>query len=93
MPDIDITHNEQAHRYELRLDGELVCIADYTPSGGRFVFDHTESFPAFRRRGLAAKLVAAALEDVRQRKIGVVPSCWFVAEFIDENPEFSELVS
>jgi len=93
MSDIEITNNTEANRYELRVDGELASIAEYTPSGGRLVFDHTETLPAFRGRGLAAKLVAAALADVRERKFGVVPSCWFVAEFIDEHPEFGELVS
>ena len=90
--DVDITHNAERHRYELRVDGELASIAEYTPAGARFVFDHTETAAAFRGRGLAEKLVRAALEDVRKRNGGVVPSCSFVAEFMDEHPEFADLL-
>jgi len=93
MPDIEITNNTEASRYELRIDGELASVAEYTPSGGRLVFDHTETLTGFRGRGLAAKLVSFALDDVKKRNVGVVPSCWFVADFIEEHPEFSELVS
>ncbi len=90
---IEITHNTDQHRYELRVDGELASVAEYTRAGGRFVFDHTETADAFRGRGLAEQLVRAALEDVRSRNAGVVPSCWFVAEFIEEHPEFGDLVA
>jgi len=90
---IDITHNEGAHRYELRLDGDLASIAEYTPSDGHWIFDHTETEPRFRGQGLAAKVVAYALDDVRKRGLRVTPSCAFVADFVRPRPEYGELVA
>jgi predicted GNAT family acetyltransferase len=89
---IEVNHNAAEHRYELTVDGVLASIAEYTPAGGRFVFDHTETMPAFRGRGLAEQLVRAALSDVRSKNTQIVPSCWFVAEFIESHPEFADLV-
>jgi predicted GNAT family acetyltransferase len=91
--DIDITHNAEESRYELRIGGEVASIAEYTPRGETLVFDHTVTEPGFRGRGLAAKLVRAALDDVREQKRNVVASCWFVAEFIDDHPEYQDLIA
>jgi predicted GNAT family acetyltransferase len=90
---MNFTHNEKDHRYELRVDGELASIAEYTPSDGTLVFDHTYTEPTFRGRGLAAQVVRAALDDVRKGGRKIVPSCWFVAEFIDEHPAYQDLVA
>ena len=89
----DIVHNEQETRYELSVDGEIASIAEYTPSGDTWVFDHTETVPRFGGRGLAARVVGFALDDARKRGVKVVASCWYVAEFIDKHPEYAELVA
>jgi hypothetical protein len=88
-----ITHNPLANRYELYVEGELASVADYRTSGEFRVFDHTETATAYRGRGLAAELVRFALDDVRARGLQAVPLCWFVARFIDEHPEYSDLVT
>ena len=90
---IDVVHNDDANRYELYVDGELASIADYRQQTGALVMHHTETRDTFRGRGLAAKLVRGALEDVRERNLKVVPSCWFVADFIEANPEYRDLVA
>jgi len=91
--EINITHNVERSRYELRVGGELASIADYSPTADQWVFDHTETAPRFGGRGLAAQVVRAALDDVRERGVRIVPSCWFVAKFVDENPEYADLVA
>ncbi len=90
---IEITHNPEESRYELRVDGELVSIAEYSSSGDKLVFDHTETAPDWGGKGLAACVVGAALEDVRTRNLKIVPSCWYVRQFVDEHPEFRDLVA
>jgi predicted N-acetyltransferase YhbS len=47
--------------------------------------------PARRNQGLGAQLVRGALDDVRRKGAKVVPMCWFVAEFIEEHPEYADL--
>jgi predicted GNAT family acetyltransferase len=46
-----------------------------------------------RRQGLAAALVAGALDDVRRSGRTVLPRCPYVAWFIDEHPEHCDLLT
>jgi uncharacterized protein len=88
-----VTNNPERSRYELSIDGELVGIADYRHLDGRTVFPHTEIRPPLRGRGLGAELVRGALDDVRGTGRRVVAQCWYVAEFIDEHPEYGDLLA
>jgi predicted GNAT family acetyltransferase len=88
-----VTKNETASRYELHVDGELVGIADYSERGDVVVIPHSEIDPSRRGQGLGAVLVQGALDDVRTAGRTVVPSCWYVAQFIDEHPAYKDLVA
>jgi predicted GNAT family acetyltransferase len=86
-------NNEDASRYELTIDGEVVAIADYRVHGDTAVFPHTEVVPARRGRGLGERLVRFALDDQRRAHRQIEPRCWFVAQFIDDNPEYADLLA
>lgn len=88
-----VRHDEAGCRYEYVRGGEVLAIAEYRPDGDRLVMHHTYTEPAHRGQGIAADLVRVALDDVRARGLLVVPACWFVAEFVDANPEYSDLVA
>jgi predicted GNAT family acetyltransferase len=90
---VDITKNQEQSRYELRVDGELVGVADYVAQPDRIVFPHTEVTPSYRGHGYGEKLVHAALEDVRRAGGRVVAHCWFVAGYIRAHPEFADLLA
>lgn len=79
-------------RYELLVDGQLAGIADYRVVADTVVFPHTEIDHSRRGQGLGAQLVQGALDDVRPSGRRVVPSCWYVAQFIDEHPEYRDLL-
>lgn len=89
--DIEVHNQEDRSRYELVLDGEVVGIADYHERGDALVFPHTEIDPRHRGKGLGAVLVRAAMDDVRAQGRTVVPTCWFVSDFLDANPAYAEL--
>jgi predicted GNAT family acetyltransferase len=89
----EVRRNDERSRYELTVDGKLVGIADYRVVEETVVFPHTEIVASKRGQGWGAELVRAALQDVRPTGRRVVPRCWYVAEFIDENPEFADLVA
>jgi uncharacterized protein len=85
-------HDTAAHQYRLVRDGELLSLADYRiVDDGTVDFDHTLTPPAHRGNGYAADLVAQALDDVRSSGHHVVASCWFVAEFLADHPEYQDL--
>jgi uncharacterized protein len=91
--DATIRNNEGRSRYEL-LDGQaVVAVADYRVSGDHVVMPHTHVDPARRGQGLAARLVRHALDDVRATGRSVIPTCWYVSQFIDEHPEYEDLLA
>ena len=88
-----VTRNQEAGRYELHVDGELAGIADYVERDGTVVLPHTVIDGSRRGQGLGRVLVQAALDDIRPSGRTVVPSCWYVAQFIDEHPSYRDLVA
>ena len=88
----EVRHNGARSRYEINLDGRLAGIADYRADGDTIVFPHTEIEPTMRNHGLGVELVRGALDDVRARGGRVVAQCWYVAEFIDQHPEYADLL-
>lgn len=88
----EIAENPQRSRYELRLDGELVGVADYIRADTVDSFVHTETVARFRGRGLAAELIEFALAASRESGREILPYCSFVSEYIGSHPEYLELV-
>jgi uncharacterized protein len=79
-----VVDNPQRERFELRVDGTLVGVADYRRHGDVITFTHTEIDAEQRGRGLAAVLVGAALEASAEAGLEVVAVCPYVREYIDE---------
>jgi predicted GNAT family acetyltransferase len=88
----DVRLNADRSRYELFVDDELVGIADYRLQGDVVVIPHTEIDRDKRGRGLGAVLVRGTLDEIKASGRTVVPQCWYVAEFIDEHPEYQALL-
>lgn len=86
-----VVHNSAQHRFEFAVDEQTV-FTEYRLSSGVMTFFHTLTPPALRGRGLAGKVVQAALEYARREKLKVNPLCWYVAGHIDSHPEFRELL-
>jgi predicted GNAT family acetyltransferase len=88
----DVVHNAANHRFELDVDGQKV-VTEYRLSPGVMTFYHTLTPPPLRGRGLAARVVQAALEFAGAERLKVVPLCWYVNEHIKAHPEFRELLA
>lgn len=92
--DITVRKNEQQGRFEgVTSDGDVAGYADYHLSGGTVIFPHTVTHRQYREQGVAAQVVRAALDDAREQGLKVVPSCWYVAGFIQEHPEYADLMA
>jgi predicted GNAT family acetyltransferase len=89
----EVRNNASRSRYEISLDGRLVGFADYRTDGDIVVFPHTEIEPSMRNQGLGAELVRGALDDVRERGNTIVAHCWYVGEYIDQHPEYADLLA
>lgn len=69
------------------------AVLDYELSADRMLIVHTEVPPELRGRGLAGKLVRAALEHARAQGLRVEPRCSYAAEWIGRHPEYADLVA
>jgi predicted GNAT family acetyltransferase len=90
---VEVTRNDEARRYEARIDGGLAGFADYQLTDELVVFTHTEVGPAFEGRGVGGAIARWALDDVREggaRK--VLPLCPFIAGWIARHPDYQPLV-
>lgn len=86
------TDHPEAHRFELRVDGDLAVTAEYRLGDGRITFTHTATEEAHRGGGLARDLVTFALADARDRGLAVLPECPYVRKIVAEDPELVALV-
>jgi predicted GNAT family acetyltransferase len=89
---IVVQDNPEQLRYELRVDSQLVGEILYRRASDRIALVHTEVLPSVEGHGLAGKLVAGALDDLRARGLRVVPMCPFVRAYIRRHPEYGDLV-
>jgi predicted GNAT family acetyltransferase len=89
---IEVRDNRQRFRYEIVVDDEVAGFVQYSMRGGRLVLVHTEVDPARQGQGLASTLIRGALDDIRRRGLPVVPVCPFVERFIEQHPEYDDLV-
>ena len=86
-----VTNNEAQQRYELDVGGDL-AVAAYRRQGNVVTFTHMEVPQALEGIGIGTRLIAAALEDVRQRGLRIVPECPFVASYVARHPDMHDLV-
>lgn len=93
--DLAVRHEEEAHRFYLQREDQVVGMLAYRPVGrptGHLVDVFTTQIdPACRGQGLGEVLVRAALDDLRERGTSVKASCWYVADFLDANPDYQDL--
>ena len=87
-----VTFNAELGRYEMSTEAGT-AFANVHRAGDRLIFTHTEVPYALRGRGAGARLVKGALDDVRRQGLKAVPRCWFVAEFIQRNPAYRDVVA
>jgi hypothetical protein len=88
----EVLHNEAASRFELRVQGQ-VAFAQYHLVDGVMWITHTETPPPLQGRGLAARVVRAALDHARAQGLKVRPACSYVRAYLRRHPEQQDLVA
>ena len=88
----EITKNPEKSRYELHVDDELVGFIDFRDVSSSIELPHTEVDPAHGGQGYAGQLAKFALDDVRAQGKTVVPTCPFIADYIDKHEEYRDLL-
>ena len=86
-----VRDNKSRQRFELDVEGTM-AFANYRLAPGKVIITHTETPPAPRGHGIASELVKGALEMIRAEGLKVVAGCSFVVDYLEEHPEYSDMV-
>jgi uncharacterized protein len=89
---LPVEHNADASRFEIRFGDELARV-QYVTRGSTLVFTHTEVPVALEGHGIAGRLARHGLEYARANGLSVVPQCPYVRHFIEQHPEYADLVT
>jgi uncharacterized protein len=90
--DIRVVDVPDRSRFEVRVGGELAGFAEYRRHADVIAFTHTLIDARFEGQGLGSKLVRAALSEVRESGLSVLPFCPFVRGYIAAHDEYVDLV-
>ena len=84
--DVPVVDNQGASRFEVHADGRLAELL-YRKNGNRLVLVHTEVPDALGGRGIAGKLVIAAVDKAVASDMTVVPLCPFARSWLEKHPD------
>ena len=91
--EVRVSDNPSHLQYELFVAGQPAGVIRYRRRSDALALVHTEVEVRFEGRGLAARLVAGALADIRERGLHVVPICPFVRAYLDRHPDDRDLIA
>lgn len=89
---IEVIHHPELQRYLAVEDGVQVGLADYRRSEEAIDIVHTEVDPAHGGKGIGGQLVQGMLDQIREEGGSIIPSCPFVASWVDKHPEYEDLL-
>lgn len=88
---MEVIHDKVNKRFVINIDG-LDAFVEYSLNEKEMNLYHTYTPPQLRGKGLAEKVVRTAIEYAKENSLKVIPSCSYVAVFMQRHPEYSELL-
>ncbi|MEV5548367.1 GNAT family N-acetyltransferase [Streptomyces sp. NPDC052309] len=88
---VEVVDVPEASRFEIRVDGKTVGLADYLRTDQLVVYPHTEVDEAYNGLGLGSTLARAVLDDARRRNLPVLATCPFISGWMMRHPEYRDL--
>lgn len=92
MTNATITHNPATQRFETTIDGITAYLSYEIIDDNTLNYNHTIVPKELGGRGLGTALVKFALDEARANNKKIVPSCSFVASYIDRRDEYKDLL-
>ena len=89
---LHIRHEPAAHRFVARTAGVEAVLEYHAVDTKTLDYHHTFVPPALRGAGMASQLTEHALRYARDNGFKVLPTCPFVARYIERHPEFQSLI-
>ncbi|MCH9816364.1 MAG: N-acetyltransferase [Actinomycetia bacterium] len=90
---VTVEHHTEQNMFSATLDGQDAGRLVYTPHKSRseWVAYSTSVSPMFEGRGVGSALTLAAVEAAQAQQVKIVPTCWFVAGWLDRHSEFADV--
>ena len=89
----EVEHEAERQRFIVRFpEGAGERVYRRTPAGALDLV-HTGVDPKLRRRGIGASLVRAAFAYARANRLQVIPTCPFIARWLEKHPGEREVVA
>ncbi|MDX1461702.1 MAG: GNAT family N-acetyltransferase [Marinirhabdus sp.] len=89
---LEISENTEQNRFEAKI-GDKKAILEFIRSDGKMYLTHTEVPKQLEGNGVGSALVEHALAVIEDEKRKLVPSCPFVASYVEKNPEYVHLLA
>jgi len=88
---MEILHDIEKQKFYVIIDN-LESHLEYVKVDNVLNLNHTYVPDALRGKGIAGKIVKAALTYAEEKKLKIMPSCSYVAEYIRRHVEYEKLL-
>lgn len=88
-----IEHDAGNRRFHTTVDGREAHLTYERLDASTVDFQHTFTPPELRGRGIAGEIVRHALDWARAEGLAVVPSCPYVARWIEGHSAYQDLLA
>jgi len=84
--------NPADSEFDMYIDGEIAGWVRYRVEGHEIWMLYTGISRGFHDRGLAEPLIQTALDQAHRRRIGVLPFCPLVRQYMKAHPQYLGLI-
>jgi predicted GNAT family acetyltransferase len=89
---MQVKHDIENQKFYLVVEGQESHL-EYNKTGNVLNFYHTYVPDELRGRGIAAEIVKAGLSFAKKNDLKIVPTCSYVASYIQRHKEYNDLIS
>lgn len=88
----EVLHKPAMRKFLIRLEPGKFAFLSYSIRDSKLYIESVYTHPDFRGRGIARRLMLAALSFAKEKSLKVVPVCSYAVSFFRKNKEYSELL-
>jgi len=89
---MEVTHDIEKQKFYMVVDG-LESHLEYSRMSSVLNLNHTYVPNELRGKGIAGKIVKAALTYAEENNLKIIPSCSYVADYIQRHKEYQPLLA